>query len=94
MDDLCAINDGGEFRSSIFDIYPNELELKVEDQGHHATFFILGTTIKEGAFVCNLFDKRDSFIFSINRMSLIESNLPQKMFYSAIKGKFLRIAGT
>lgn len=25
-------------------------------------------------------------------MSLIESNLPPKMFYSAIKGKFLRIA--
>ena len=30
IDDLCAINDGGELGRSICDIYPKELELKVK----------------------------------------------------------------
>ena len=30
IDDLCTINDGGEFGSSVCDIYLRELELKVE----------------------------------------------------------------
>ena len=29
IDDLCAINDNGEFKRSICDIYPKELQLKV-----------------------------------------------------------------
>ena len=29
IDDLCRINDGGEFGRVFRDIYPNELELKV-----------------------------------------------------------------
>ena len=39
IDDICAINHGGEFRWFICDIYPNELESKVEQQGDHATFW-------------------------------------------------------
>ena len=41
IDNLCAINDGGEFERSIFDIYPKELELKVEHQGDHDTLFMI-----------------------------------------------------
>ena len=51
IDDLCAINDGGEFGKSCMDIYPKDLELKVEHQGEHATFLNLDITIKEGMFV-------------------------------------------
>ena len=45
------------------DIYPNELELKVELSGSHASFLNLDITIKEGLFVYKLFDKRDAFPF-------------------------------
>ena len=38
IDDLCAINDSGEFGRSICEIYPKELELTVEHRGDHATF--------------------------------------------------------
>ena len=48
VDDLCAINDGGEFGGSIFDIHPKESELKVEYQDDHATFLNLDITIKKG----------------------------------------------
>ena len=51
IDDLYAINDGGEFERSVCEIYPKELELKVKCQGDHATFLNLDVTIKEGTFI-------------------------------------------
>ena len=39
IDDLCAINDRNEFTKSFKDIYPKELELKIEHTGTHATLF-------------------------------------------------------
>ena len=46
----------------------------------------------EETFIYSLLHKRGSFLFSIVRMLHIESKIPQKMFYSAIKNEFLRIA--
>ena len=45
IDDLCAINDGGEFGRSFCDIYPKELELKAEYQADHITFLNLNIYI-------------------------------------------------
>ena len=92
IDDLCALNDGGEFGKVHKDIYPNELELKVEHSGSHASFLNLDITIKEGLFVYKLFDKREAFPFSIVRMPYVSSNIPESIFYSAMVGEFLRIA--
>ena len=41
IDDLLALNDGGEFGRVHKDIYPSELELKVEHSGSHASFLNL-----------------------------------------------------
>ena len=92
IDDLCTLNDGGEFGRVYKDIYPNELELKVEHSGSHATCLNLDITIREGIFVYKLFDKRDAFPFSIVRMPYVSSNIPESIFYSAMVGEFLRIA--
>ena len=92
IDDLCALNDGGVFGQVYKDIYPNELELKVEHSGSHASFLNLDITIKDGLFVYKLFDKRDAFPFSIVRMPYVSSNIPESIFYSAMVGEFLRIA--
>ena len=92
IDDLCALNDGGEFGRAYKDIYPNELELKEEHSGSHGTFLCLDITITEDIFVYKLFDKRDDFPFSIVRMPYISSNIPESIFYSAMVGEFLRIA--
>lgn len=92
IDDLCALNDGGEFGRVHKDIYPNELDLKVEHFGSHATFLNLDFTIRDGLFIYKLFDKRDDFPFSIVRMPYISSNIPESIFYSAMVGEFLRIA--
>ena len=92
IDDLCAINDGEEFKSSFLNIYPKELELKLEHSGENATFLNLDITIKDKIFVYKLYDKRDSFPFSIVRMPYLSSNIPQNIFYSALVGEILRIA--
>ena len=92
IDDLCAINDGDEFNCSYRNIYPEDLELKVEHHGQHASFLSLDITIVDGVFIYKLFDKRDAFPFHIVRMHHLESNIPQSIFYSTLVGEFLRIA--
>ena len=92
IDDLCSLNDSGEFGRSYCDIYPSELELKCEHQGTHATFLDLDITIDDGTFIYKLFDKRDSFPFDIVRMPHKDSNIPSSIFYSTILSEYLRIA--
>ena len=92
IDDLCAINDGGEFGRSHNEIYPEELDLKVESMGTHASFLNLDIEILDGKFIYKLFDKRDSFPFFIVRMPHMDSNIPKNIFYSALVGEILRIA--
>ena len=65
IDDLCAINDGNLFQSVHGEIYPEELELKIEHSGSHASFLNLDISIKDGIFIYKLFDKHDAFPFSI-----------------------------
>ena len=65
IDDLCAINDGGEFGRSICEIYSKELKLKVEHQGDHAKFLNMDIIIDEETFISKLIDKRDSFPFRL-----------------------------
>ena len=92
IDDLGSLNDGGVFNDVYKDIYPPELQPKVEHSDAHATFLNLDITIKDGGFVYKLFDKRVVFPFFIVRMPYIYSNIPKSIFYSALVGAFLRIA--
>ena len=92
IDDLCTMNDGGEFGRVFKDIYPDELDLKVEHDGDSASFLHLDIRVEDNQFVYRLYDKRDAFPFSIVRMPYLSSNIPKKIFYSALVGEFLRIA--
>jgi hypothetical protein len=92
IDDLCSMNDGGEFGKVFTDIYPDELQLKVEHDGNTASFLNLDICIEDGQFVYKLYDKRDAFPFSIVRMPYLCSNIPKNIFYSSLAGEFLRIA--
>ena len=93
IDDLNSINDGGEFESNYSYIYPEELQLGKENTDkHEASFLDLNIKIKDGKFHFGLFDKRDSFLFSIVRMPDKSSNVPSSIVYSAIGAESLRIA--
>ena len=49
--DLGTLNDGDVSNDVYKDIYPLELQLKVEHSGTHATFLNLEVTVKGGVFV-------------------------------------------
>ena len=65
IDDLCTINDGGESGSSICDIYPKELELKVKNQSDHAELLNLDITIKVEPLHISYLIKGTSFPFQL-----------------------------
>ena len=93
IDDLNSISDGGEFESNYSNIYPEELQLGKENTDKHkASFLDLNIKIKDGKFQFGLFDKRDSFPFSIVRMPDKSSNVPSSIVYSSIGAESLRIA--
>ena len=91
IDDLLAVNDDGEFEKCFKKIYPPELELKKEHSGDSVSFLDLCITIKGRSFETSLYDKRDSFPFSIVRMPFKSSNIPSKTFYATISAEILRI---
>ena len=92
IDDLQAINDYGEFEKSISEIYPPELILNKENDTNTSTSFLdLSLKVKDGDIETSMFDKRDKFPFAIVRLPYLISNIPKKMFYSAIGAEFLRI---
>ena len=45
--DLCAINNDNEFLRSFKNIYPKELDIKLERQGNHASFLDLEIKIED-----------------------------------------------
>ena len=92
IDDECNLNDAKEFSKSFQEIYPSHLQLKCEHEGIHATFLELDILVKEDIFIYKLFDKRDTFPFSIVRMPDLTGNIPSSMYYGSIMSEFLRIA--
>ena len=93
IDDLNAINHAGIFESNSRDIYPEELELRRENGNNaEATFLDLDIKTKINKFQIDLFDKRDSFPFSIVRMPEKSSNIPSNISYMSIGADCLRIA--
>ena len=92
IDDEINLNDRGVFGESHADIYPAELELKCEHQGHHATYLDLYISVEDGVFIYKLFDKRDNFPFFIVRMPDLTGNIPNHVFYGSVMSEFLRIA--
>ena len=84
--DLSPLNVGGEFGKAFFEIYPAELELKVEHNDSHATFLSLDISIDKRKF---MFDKRYAFNLHIVRIPSITSNfLPSISFYSSTMSEF------
>ena len=68
------------------------MELKLENENNYsASYLDLAIELNEGIAETKLFDKRDTFKFSVVRMPYKRSNIPQKMFYATIGAEVLRI---
>ena len=92
IDDMLCLNDSDYFSKSFREIYPPNLQLKMEHCGAHGSFLDLGIEIENEKFHYKLFDKRDSFPFQIIRMPYYDSNIPFFTFYGTVFSEFLRIA--
>ena len=74
------MNDGGEFEGNDSNVNPEELQLRKENTDkHEASLLDLNIKIKGGKCHFGLFDKRDSFPFSIVRMPDKSSNVPSSI---------------
>ena len=71
MENLCALDEGGKFAQDFHEIYPTELELKVEHNGSHTALLDLDISIDKREFIYKMFDKEDAFKSDIVRMSAI-----------------------
>ena len=93
IDDLNSINDGAEFVSNYSDTCPEDLQLNKQNTDKcEASFLDLNIKIKDGKFHFRLFDKRDSFPFSIVRMLDKSSNVPSSIVHSTTGAESLRTA--
>ena len=63
IDDNCNLNDDGEFGRSFSEIYPNNLEVKCEHEGTHATFLQLDITIRVGLLSTSFLTRETTFRF-------------------------------
>ena len=81
--------DDNEFLTSFKNIYPKELDLKVERQGNHVSFLDLDIKVEDSVFVYKPFDKRDKFSLFIVRIPHLSSNIPSTISSGSIFSELL-----
>ena len=66
MDDISSINSDGVFEEHLIKIYSSCLELKKENSGNiSANVLDLSLSVSNNKFLCQVFDKRDTFKFEV-----------------------------
>ena len=91
IDDLLTLNNSS-FASKIPDIYPPELDLnKTTESPTTVSYLDILITINEGKYVTAVYDKRDSFNFSIVNFPYLSSNIPSKPAYGVYISQLVRI---
>ena len=91
IDDLLTLNNSG-FASKIPDIYPPELDLKkITESPTTVSYLDILIIINKGKYVTAVYDKRDSFNFSIVNFPYLCSNIPSKPAYGVYISQLVRI---
>ena len=91
IDDLLTLNNSS-FASKIPDIYPPELDLKKTTESPTTVSYLdILITIDKGKYVTAVYDKRDSFNFSIVNFPYLSSNIPSKPAYGVYISQLVRI---
>ena len=93
IDDLLTLNNSS-FASKIPDIYPPGLDLKKTTKSPTTVSYLhILITIDKGKYVTAVYDKRDSFNFSIVNFPYLSSNIPSKPAYGVYISQLVRIGG-
>ena len=93
--DLCTINEHLKFDRNFKKIHPSELQLKKKSTStSEASFVKLSIIIEYKKFKTQLYDKRDTFPFSIVRMSHLDSYIPLNIYYTSISSEIVGFVRT
>ena len=93
IDDISSLNSDGVFHDLVSEIYPSSLVLNKEnDDDTEADILDLSITIKNGKFICNVYDKRDKFKFSVVRLTPRFSNQSDNIGYCTFASQVVRFA--
>ena len=87
IDDLVLINNDGQMRRVMTDIYPEELVLvpgHADDQ--FCSFLDLQVAIKDSIISTSIFDKRDAIV----NFSALTGNIPNRSSYGVFIGELVR----
>lgn len=91
IDDVTPLNDKGNFSKYYKDIYPSDLLLSKENEGtKEAAVLDVYLQVNDGKYLTRVFDKTDSFNFSINKYPSLSSNVPNKILYEVFYSQILR----
>ena len=89
-DDCTALNIDN-FRDIAREIYPPSLELSQENSDlTQATVLDMNVTISEGRFRTKVYNKTDSFPFSVVTMPFLHSNISAEICYKVFYSQILR----
>ena len=85
------INNDGQMKKVMADIYPKELVLVPEDSDDQSCSFLdLQVVIKDSVITTSIFDKRDAFDFPIINFPTLTGNIPNRSSYGVFIGKRFR----
>lgn len=84
IDNLCIINDDGEFSSPYKYVYPKRLGLKPNHQEEHSKILDLDITTEINIFAYKLFDKSGKFPSFVEWVPYMSSNVPSSVFCRSI----------
>ena len=91
IDDISSLNSDGIFQELVCEIYPSSLVLNKEnDNDNGADILDLNVSIKDGKFICNVYDKRDKFNFSVVRLTPRFSNQSDNIGYCTFASQVIR----
>ena len=93
IDDLCTINNSGDFDEQWKEVYPEQLQLNKENEENtEATFLDLHLKIENRKIISSLYDKRDNFKFEIVSYPDLRGNIASNTGYAVYMSQLLRIA--
>ena len=92
IDDLLTLNNP-KFEEEIVNIYPPELTLKqTTESDTNLSYLDISITICCGKYMTEVYDKRDSFNFSIVNYPYMCSNIPAKPTYGVYVSQLVRLS--
>ena len=91
IDDISTLNSDGVFQELAREIYPSSLILNKENvNDNEADILDLNISLKDGKFICSVYDKRDEFKFSVVRLTPRFSNQSDNVGYCTFASQVIR----